>query len=42
MVVQDIDGDGDLDVITTGKTGLFLSESLLKDPKGRARARGAR
>jgi hypothetical protein len=42
MVVQDIDGDGDLDVITAGKTGLFLSESLLKDPKGRARARGAR
>jgi hypothetical protein len=29
MVVEDIDGDGDLDVITPGKTGLFLSESLL-------------
>jgi VCBS repeat protein len=30
MVVEDIDGDGDLDIITPGKTGLFLSESLLK------------
>jgi hypothetical protein len=29
MEVRDIDGDGDLDVITAGKTGLFLSESLL-------------
>ena len=28
MVVEDIDGDGDLDVITPGKTGLFLSENL--------------
>jgi hypothetical protein len=30
MVVQDIDGDGDLDVITAGKTGLFLSENMTK------------
>ena len=30
MVVRDIDGDGDLDVITAGKTGLFLSRSQLK------------
>jgi hypothetical protein len=28
MVVQDIDGDGDRDIITPGKTGLFLSENL--------------
>jgi hypothetical protein len=28
MVVEDIDGDGDRDVITAGKTGLFLSENL--------------
>jgi hypothetical protein len=35
MVVQDIDGDGDLDVVTGGKTGLFLSENL-------TRVRGAR
>jgi hypothetical protein len=28
MVVDDIDGDGDRDVITAGKTGLFLSENL--------------
>jgi FG-GAP-like repeat len=30
MVVEDIDRDGDLDVITAGKTGLFLSENLTK------------
>lgn len=30
MVVEDIDGDGDRDVITAGKTGLFLSENLTK------------
>ena len=28
MVVDDIDGDGDRDVVTGGKTGLFLSENL--------------
>jgi hypothetical protein len=33
MVVQDIDRDGDLDVITPGKTGLFVSESLLMKSK---------
>lgn len=32
MVVDDIDRDGDLDVVTAGKTGLFLSESLMKSP----------
>ena len=30
MVAEDIDRDGDLDVITAGKTGLFLSENLTK------------
>ena len=28
MVVEDIDGDGDRDIVTPGKTGLFLSENL--------------
>ncbi|HEY7500621.1 MAG TPA: VCBS repeat-containing protein [Vicinamibacterales bacterium] len=37
MVVDDIDGDGDRDVITAGKTGLFLSENLTK--RGRPAAR---
>ena len=30
MVVEDIDGDGDRDVVTAGKTGLFLSENRRK------------
>jgi hypothetical protein len=30
MVVEDMDGDGDRDVVTAGKTGLFLSENLTK------------
>ena len=33
MVVEDIDADGDRDIITPGKTGLFLSENLTKMPK---------
>jgi hypothetical protein len=33
MEVQDIDGDGDLDVVTPGKTGLFLSENLTQPPR---------
>lgn len=37
MVVEDIDGDGDRDIITAGKTGLFLSENLTKSPKPRGR-----
>ena len=28
MVAVDIDRDGDLDVITGGKTGVFLAENL--------------
>jgi hypothetical protein len=30
MVVEDIDGDGDRDIVTAGKTGLFVSENLTK------------
>jgi hypothetical protein len=30
MVVDDLDGDGDLDVVTAGKTGLFVSENLTR------------
>ena len=40
MVVQDIDGDGDRDIVTGGKTGLFLSENLTKTapaPRGSTR-----
>jgi hypothetical protein len=37
MIVEDIDGDGDRDVVTGGKTGLFLSENLTNAAKaGRA------
>jgi hypothetical protein len=32
MMVEDIDGDGDRDIITPGKTGLFLSENLSRRP----------
>jgi hypothetical protein len=30
MVVDDLDADGDLDIVTAGKTGIFLSENLAK------------
>jgi hypothetical protein len=30
MVVDDLDRDGDLDVVTAGKTGLFVSENMTK------------
>ena len=33
MIVEDMDGDGDRDVVTAGKTGLFLSENLTRTPK---------
>ena len=33
MVVEDIDGDGDRDIVTPGKTGLFLSENLTNAAK---------
>jgi hypothetical protein len=32
IAVTDMDGDGDLDVVTAGKTGLFLAENLAKPP----------
>ena len=31
--VADIDGDGDLDVIAGGKSGLFIAENMAKSPK---------
>jgi hypothetical protein len=31
--VADIDGDGDLDVVAGGKSGLFIAENLTKSPK---------
>ena len=40
MVVEDIDGDGDLDIITPGKTGLFLSENLTRNRGPRSGGRG--
>ena len=33
MHFVDIDGDGDLDVICAGKSGLFLAENLTKGKK---------
>ena len=38
MVVVDIDGDNDRDIITPGKTGLFLSENLSRSPQPAARS----
>jgi hypothetical protein len=32
MAVRDMDGDGDLDVVTAGKSGLFLAENLTRTP----------
>lgn len=31
--VVDIDGDGDLDVVAAGKSGVFIAENLAKSPK---------
>ena len=33
MAVRDIDGDGDMDVVSAGKSGLFLAENLDRRPK---------
>jgi hypothetical protein len=33
IVVQDMDGDGDTDIVSGGKAGLFLAENLTKQPK---------
>lgn len=31
--VADIDGDGDLDIVAAGKSGVFIAENLAKSPK---------
>jgi hypothetical protein len=33
MAVRDMDGDGDMDVVTAGKSGLFLAENLSRRAK---------
>jgi hypothetical protein len=33
IVVTDVDGDSDLDVVSAGKTGLYVAENLTKSPR---------
>jgi hypothetical protein len=33
IAVTDLDGDGDLDVVASGKTGLFIAENSTKSPR---------
>jgi hypothetical protein len=35
IAVQDLDGDGDLDIVSGGKAGLFIAENLTKQPSRR-------
>ena len=37
MAVRDMDGDGDVDVVTAGKSGLFLAENMSKSPAPKRR-----
>ena len=33
IAVADLDGDGDLDVVSGGKSGVFFSENLTTSPR---------
>jgi hypothetical protein len=33
LAVRDIDGDGDMDVVSAGKSGLFLADNLVRSPR---------
>jgi hypothetical protein len=33
--VKDLDGDGDLDIVCGGKSGLFIAENLTRQPRRR-------
>jgi hypothetical protein len=42
MQVVDLDGDGDLDVVTGGKSGLFIARNLTKNPATHLHSAAAR